>query len=150
MTRIHNSTITVATIALLLAPSLCAQPPTLPVPPVNLPSIDTSAAPQAPSGVPASDKVEKSSAPFAGWDDGFYLRSADKKFNLRITGQIQTDFRGYLNAADTTDVTTFLVRRARLGIEATVADDELSCGSPIVRATGQRLLSPWIEIQACR
>jgi phosphate-selective porin OprO/OprP len=58
----------------------------------------------------------------AGWDDGFLLRSADKNFVLRFTGQIQADFRGYLDARDTTDVPTFLVRRARLGIEATVAE----------------------------
>ena len=33
---------------------------------------------------------------FAGWNDGFYMWSADKSFLLRITGQIQSDFRGYL------------------------------------------------------
>jgi phosphate-selective porin OprO and OprP len=56
----------------------------------------------------------------AGWDNGFVLRSADGLHQLRITGQIQADYRGYLNDVDTTDVPTFLVRRARLGIEATV------------------------------
>ena len=29
----------------------------------------------------------------AGWDDGFFLRSVDKHFNLRITGQIQEAIR---------------------------------------------------------
>src|SRR5690349_22387708 len=24
-----------------------------------------------------------------GWDDGFYVRSADKRFSLRVTGQLQ-------------------------------------------------------------
>jgi phosphate-selective porin OprO/OprP len=58
----------------------------------------------------------------AGWDDksGFLLRSADQRFQLRITGQIQADYRDYLDDHDTTDLPTFLVRRARLGIEATV------------------------------
>jgi phosphate-selective porin OprO/OprP len=61
--------------------------------------------------------------PLAGWNDGFYLRSADNRFNLRITGQIQTDYRGFLeNGNDYTDIDTFLIRRARLGIEATVFD----------------------------
>ena len=57
---------------------------------------------------------------FAGWDNGFILRSPDDQFLLRITGQIQTDYRYYLDTADTTDIPTFLIRRARLGIEASV------------------------------
>jgi len=57
---------------------------------------------------------------FAGWDNGFVLRSPDDQFLLRITGQIQAEYRDYLNSADTTDIPTFLIRRARLGIEASV------------------------------
>lgn len=57
---------------------------------------------------------------FAGWDNGFILRSQDGQFLLRITGQIQTDYRYYLDSADTADIPTFLIRRARLGIEASV------------------------------
>jgi phosphate-selective porin OprO/OprP len=56
----------------------------------------------------------------AGWDRGFYLRSRDWQFDLRLTGQIQADYRGFLDRGDSTDVDTFLVRRARLGIEADV------------------------------
>jgi phosphate-selective porin OprO/OprP len=56
----------------------------------------------------------------AGWSDeeGFFIRSADGNFRLRMTGQIQGDYRAFLDGGDYTDVTTFLVRRARLGIEA--------------------------------
>jgi phosphate-selective porin OprO/OprP len=56
----------------------------------------------------------------AGWDDqrGFFLRSADDKFSLRLTGQIQADYRAFLDGIDYTDIDSFLVRRARLGIEA--------------------------------
>lgn len=54
----------------------------------------------------------------AGWRDGFFLKSADGAFVLRITGQIQTDYRAFLNDADAVDIDTFLLRRARLGIEA--------------------------------
>jgi phosphate-selective porin OprO/OprP len=62
------------------------------------------------------------SAVLAGWDDkaGFLLKSADDRFQLRITGQVQSDYRYYLNNRDTTDFDNFLIRRARLGIEATV------------------------------
>jgi phosphate-selective porin OprO/OprP len=58
----------------------------------------------------------------AGWDNGFFIRSPDELFRLRFTGQIQTDYRSYENTSDTTDVDTFLLRRARLGIEADMFD----------------------------
>jgi phosphate-selective porin OprO/OprP len=58
------------------------------------------------------------SALLAGWDNGFFLRSSDRAFELRITGQLQADYRGFLTEEDTAVVDTFLMRRARLGIEA--------------------------------
>ncbi len=72
--------------------------------------------PYGPIGTtPQGDK-----APFLGWDNGFYIRSADQQFRLRITGQLQADFRGYLDDNAPRDVTEFLIRRARFGLEATV------------------------------
>ena len=73
---------------------------------------------------------------FAGWNDGFFLQSPDKSCQLRITGQIQSDFRGFLTPVNTSTTAnthvagspvtgspdTFLIRRARLGIEATMAN----------------------------
>ena len=53
----------------------------------------------------------------------FYLRSPDKRFSLRFTGQVQADYRDYLNPNDTTDIDTFLVRRARIGLEATLFEN---------------------------
>src|SRR5207253_8733240 len=61
-----------------------------------------------------------SKAPVAGWNNGFFLQSADKNYSLRLTGQIQADYRAFLNPVDTTDIETFLVRRARFGLEATM------------------------------
>lgn len=91
--------------------------PAPPVPNTQLPIEMLPAAPTAPErAVPSERPV------VAGWDNGFFLRSEDKKNTLRITGQIQTDYRAFLNGGDITDVDTFLVRRARLGIEATVAE----------------------------
>lgn len=84
----------------------------------------------APSGLPqpaarppltdqSESKSESSTSPItAGWDNGFFIRSPDKQFELRITGQLQADYRGYENDNDHADVDTFLMRRARLGIEA--------------------------------
>ncbi len=56
----------------------------------------------------------------AGWDkeNGFFLHSEDERFKLRITGQIQNDYHSYFSEDDRVDTDTFLVRRARLGIEA--------------------------------
>jgi phosphate-selective porin OprO/OprP len=58
----------------------------------------------------------------AGWSDqdGFFLRSPNDSFLMRITGQIQADFRSYENSNDSTDLDSFLVRRARLGVEGAV------------------------------
>jgi phosphate-selective porin OprO/OprP len=39
---------------------------------------------------------------------------------MRVTGQIQADFRSYDPQNDTTDLDSFLVRRARLGVEGEV------------------------------
>jgi phosphate-selective porin OprO/OprP len=62
--------------------------------------------------------TEKKTRPVAGWDNGFFLRSSDNRFNLRITGQIQADYRTFLDDVDFVDIDTFFLRRARLGIEA--------------------------------
>jgi phosphate-selective porin OprO/OprP len=62
-----------------------------------------------------------SSGPFAGWrTNGLFIESADKDFLFRLTGQIQTDYREFLRTKDRTDIDTFLLRRARFGLEATV------------------------------
>jgi phosphate-selective porin OprO/OprP len=65
-----------------------------------------------------SEKSDTSSSPLAGWKDGFFLQSKEKDFYLRITGQIQADYRAFIEQADGVDIDTFLIRRARLGIEA--------------------------------
>lgn len=66
-------------------------------------------------------EAAKDATPFAGWDNGFFIRSPDKNFQLRLTGHSQTDFRAYLNDRDSLNVDSFLARRVRLGIEAIVA-----------------------------
>jgi len=68
----------------------------------------------------ASDNPGQGSRVLAGWDEkrGFFIRSSDDRFNLRLTGQIQADYRAFLDGRDYTDIDSFFVRRARLGIEA--------------------------------
>jgi phosphate-selective porin OprO/OprP len=69
-----------------------------------------------------SSSADSKPSILAGWDDkrGFFLRSSDDQFNLRLTGQIQADYRAFLDGRDYTDIDSFLIRRARLGIEADV------------------------------
>jgi phosphate-selective porin OprO/OprP len=71
------------------------------------------------SGSPSPAPVTDTKAA-AGWDDGFFLRSTNGNFLLRITGQVQADYRAYLDAADRTDIDQFILRRARFGLEATL------------------------------
>ena len=70
---------------------------------------------------------------FSGWDNGFFLQSPDRSCQLRITGQLQADYRGFLDPVNTSSSNlaaagstgspdSFLIRRARLGIEATMAN----------------------------
>jgi len=94
------------------------------VDPAALPAM---VAPQDPvtSGVPPRpterEGIHTGGFPLAGWNEGFYLRAADGSYELHITGQLQSDCREFLNDVDTTtSPDTFIVRRARLGIEATL------------------------------
>ena len=89
------------------------------------------AVPNAPVGSDASGAAGN----FLGWNNGFFLESPDRTCTLRITGQIQADFRGFCDPVDTSTTANtavagspttgspdeFLIRRARLGIEATMA-----------------------------
>lgn len=77
---------------------------------------------QTPGGGERSGFASSGAAAAAGWDEGFFLRSNDRKYTLRFTGQIQADYRSFFDGADQTDIDTFLVRRARLGIEANMFD----------------------------
>ena len=99
-------------------------------PNVALPAAATAAQPDAvppgPDGLspqpPAFNPIgsEGNAPPFQEPFKGFYIRSPDKAFSLRFTGQIQADYREYLNTKDRTDIDTFLLRRARFGLEATL------------------------------
>src|SRR5262249_43188590 len=94
---------------------------TKPAPNAAGPSVD------APVGLaPSASAKEDSDNPeadgdqaprWAGWDNGFFIQSPDKRFILRITGQIQADHRAFLDDVDFTDVDSFFVRRARFGLE---------------------------------
>jgi phosphate-selective porin OprO and OprP len=76
---------------------------------------DANALPNLPSG--------GVNLPFtSGWDrnNGFFIGSPDGQNRLRLTGQIQADYRSFYDRGDTEDIDTFFLRRARFGLEATV------------------------------
>jgi phosphate-selective porin OprO and OprP len=111
-------------------PSNPVTPPAfvLPAPP-PMPFIQNPIAPPEPNTDPNATERPRTQATgssgdqakppaVAGWDNGFFLRSPDKNFVLRITGQIQTDYKTFIDQPDPADINTFLLRRARLGIEA--------------------------------
>src|SRR5438309_597363 len=56
-------------------------------------SSPTVPSPDSSKPFPAADinSEAKSTSVLAGWDNGFFLKSADNRFKLRITGQIQAD-----------------------------------------------------------
>jgi phosphate-selective porin OprO/OprP len=76
----------------------------------------------APSSSPESVKLGEVAGKkvTAGWDNGFFISSEDKDFVLRITGQIQADYRFFPIENDTQDFDNFFLRRARFGLEATM------------------------------
>ncbi len=92
-------------------------PPSYPTS-IGLPTGVTSSVPPRPT---ERQNIHTGGFPLAGWNDGFYLRSDDGSYELHITGQLQVDYREYPEDIDTgTSPDTILIRKARLGIEATV------------------------------
>jgi len=52
----------------------------------------------------------------AGYDNGFYIKSADDQFMLKLGGYIQTDIRLFEGGEDSSNSDTFDIRRARIGV----------------------------------
>ena len=124
-------------------PSIALAPPVY-MAPANPDMPATPATPAAPTTPPGATMANAGADPaipratnasFIGWNEGFFLESPDRTCQLRITGQIQADFRGYCDPIDTSTTANtavagspttgspdeFLIRRARLGIEANMA-----------------------------
>lgn len=96
-------------------------------------------------------EIEPTSASplMAGWKNGFFMESADESFRLRITGQIQADYRNFLDNDDTTDIDSFFVRRARLGIEATMLNYYEFRLLPDFGQVQARLLDAYLNVHYC-
>jgi len=53
----------------------------------------------------------------AGFDDGFFIRTADGSNYLRIGSDMEADFRAFPDQNDGKDVDSFLIRRARINLD---------------------------------
>ncbi|MEW6131356.1 MAG: porin [Acidobacteriota bacterium] len=94
-------------------------------PAVETKSVDATIATAPKSGTPSTNEKATAPAqenkPLAGWNkDHAFLQSADGSFTTNIIGFAQFDFRGYQAGDHPPD--TFLVRRARLGVEGKLAN----------------------------
>lgn len=58
--------------------------------------------------------------PVAGWQDGFFLQSANGDFKLRVRGYTQADALFFPDHSGDTGSSTFFIRRARPILEGTV------------------------------
>jgi phosphate-selective porin OprO and OprP len=85
------------------------------------PAPDTTVVPEPPSFNPIGSEGGPAALDFEQPFKGFFIESPDKAFSLRFTGQIQLDYRDFVRTKDRTDIDTFLLRRARFGLEATLA-----------------------------
>lgn len=99
------------------------QPQPQPPPP---PPPDVVVAPPAVDPPPAEPKAEEKKKPNVGYDKGFFIRSDDGKFTLKLTGRVQPFYnllrtegppKNYAN--------NFEVRRARLTLEGNVHSKKL-------------------------
>jgi len=70
----------------------------------------------------ADDSKAKSAAVAAAGPDGFYLRSPDKKYQIKVRGYIQTDGRFFEEGQQNDSVGTFVVRRVRPIVEGTLGE----------------------------
>lgn len=115
MSRGSSFLLAFAVVAVGSGPLGAQQPATVePAESKSLLSLEAVAGPEPAAKAEAAPKA----TPVAGWDDMFFLRSADKRFSLRFTGQLQADYRNYLDPTDAVDLDQFLVRRARFGLES--------------------------------
>lgn len=85
-------------------------------------------APAAAAAVPAAAAPAdppQTAEPLAGYDKGFFIRSADGKNELAIQGRVQARFT-YLAIEQVPDEANFSIARARMTLHGHVFGDELS------------------------
>ncbi|HXC49607.1 MAG TPA: porin [Candidatus Limnocylindrales bacterium] len=69
-----------------------------------------------------SDENRTKAKPVAGYQDGFFVGTADGKYKLKVGGYVHADSRWATDHADNPTVDSFTIRRARLDIRGTLAE----------------------------
>jgi phosphate-selective porin OprO and OprP len=111
----------------LAGPALAQAPaPTEPPPPVPAP-VDTAPPPTTGDPPPAEPKPEEQKPANVGYDKGFFIKSDDGKYSLKITGRVQP-FYNLLRTetpANKNVANFFEIRRARLVLEGNIHTKKL-------------------------
>ena len=83
----------------------------------------------------------------AGWDGGFFLRSADRRHRLDIGGRIHPRYE-YRRASDEENTSSFLMRRVRLWVSGHMFDERITFGIQPELARTANLRDAWINYAA--
>jgi phosphate-selective porin OprO/OprP len=78
----------------------------------------------APALLEPAPKGEAEEKPLAGYDKGFFLRSADDMFRLEIGARVQARFT-YEGIEDESDEVNFMIRRARITLKGHAFTEDL-------------------------
>jgi hypothetical protein len=111
-----------------LQAQLETRPPQEPPPPPRPPAADPVI--EDPAIVGVREAPEGPPGPLEGWphigyDRGFFLRSADGDFGLKVGGWVQPRFE-YTIRDDAENLSSFLIRRARVDVTGHVFNDRLT------------------------
>lgn len=101
------------------------------------------------------EEKNKDQAQVGAGKEGFYIKSADGKFNLKLRGLIQADSRLFVNVPEALGASTFLVRKARPILEGTVFDrfsfllvPDFGNGATVLQdAYVDAKITPWLKLR---
>lgn len=75
-------------------------------------------------GEPEIERAEKPSE--VGYDKGFFIKTGDGKYSLKLTGRVQPFYTGTVNKGDGNDKHAFEVRRGRITLEGNIHTKSLT------------------------
>ena len=100
-------------------------PPAEPIMPLTSPPVEAQSQ-TAPVALESAEEAEETEEkPLAGYDKGFFLRSADDKFVLKIGARVQPRFT-FEGLEGASDEVNFMIRRARITFKGHAFTDDLT------------------------
>lgn len=105
------------------------------------------------SRVEASTVEAKAAKPTAGYKDGFFVRSADGEYKLKIGGYVHADNRSFIHSSANNE---FVIRRARLSLRGDIGErydfqlmaDFVDNGASVEDAFVDINFARWFEVRA--